>query len=309
MRLLILGAGGFIGRTAVREAAAAGWEVTGLVRTGEAARRVAEAGGTPHRFTVTDPGTWAETARDARAVIDLIQPRLPARMTRRAARQVGAARRETTSGVLRTLGSLPADRCPLLVSVSGVDDLDPGEERTVSHTSPLRTAPYGFARIGLPVRRLIEQSGLPAVHVYLGNMVYGPGKGFGDVIVPGLARRRIPVLGSGNNRLPIVHVEDAARALVHVAGLDGVAGRSFVATDGTATTLGELFGETARLLGAPAPRRLPRWLTAAAVGGVAAETLTLDTAADVSALAETGFVLRHPSIREGLPATLEEVNR
>ncbi|GIH91223.1 NAD-dependent epimerase/dehydratase family protein [Planobispora siamensis] len=309
MRLLILGAGGFIGRTAVREAVSAGWEVTGLVRGAEAARRVTEAGGTPHLSTADDPGTWAETARGATAVVDLVQPRLPGRMTLRAARRVSSARQGTTSGVLRALGSLPAHERPLLVSVSGVDDLDPGAGRTVSHASPLRTVPAGFAHIGLPVRRLIEQSGLPAVHVCLGNMVYGPGKGFGDVIVPGLARRRVPVPGSGNNRLPLIHVEDAARALIHVAGLDGVAGRSFVAADGTATTLRELLEETARLLGAPAPRTLPRWAAAQLVGRIALETLTLDAAADVSALTATGFTLRHPSIREGLPATLKEITR
>ncbi|MEV8634485.1 NAD-dependent epimerase/dehydratase family protein [Streptosporangium sp. NPDC051023] len=307
MKLLVLGAGGFIGRTAIREAAAAGWQAVGLVRSEEAALRVEEAGGTPHRFSVGDPSTWAEVAQGARAVIDLIQPSLPRRLTRRTVGRVSAVRQETTAGVLRTLRSLPPGERPLLVSVSGMDGLDPGPGRTVSHTSPLRTVPVGFAHIGLPVRRMIEESGMPAVHVYLGNMVYGPGKGFGDLIVPGLARRRMPVPGTGKNRLPIIHVEDAARALTHVAGLPEVAGRSFVATDGATTTLGELFDETARLLGVPAPLRLPRWLAGPFAGGIAVQALTLDTAADPSALVETGFEPRYPSYREGVAATLASV--
>ncbi|GAA3135009.1 NAD-dependent epimerase/dehydratase family protein [Streptosporangium carneum] len=307
MRLLVLGAGGFIGRTTIREATAAGWQAVGLVRNDEAALRVLEAGGTPHRFSTGDPATWAEAARGADAVVDLIQPSLPGRMTLRAVRRISAARQETTAGVLRALCSLPAGERPLLVSVSGMDDLDPGPGRTVSHTSALRTVPVGFAHIGLPVRRMIEESGTPAVHVYLGNMVYGPGKGFGDLIVPGLARRRMPVPGTGRNRLPIIHVEDAARALAHVAGLSGAAGRTFVATDGTTTTLGELFDETARLLGASAPLRLPRWLAGPFAGEIAAQTLTLDTAADPSALMATGFEPRYPSFREGVPATLAAV--
>ncbi len=304
MKLLVLGAGGFIGRTAVGEAARAGWEVIGLVRNDEAARRVEEAGGTPHHFSAGDPATWAEVARGAKAVIDLIQPSLPGRVSRRVIDRISAARQETTAGVLRTLRSLPAGERPILVSVSGMDDLDPGPGRMVSHASVPRAVPVGFAHIGLPVRRMIEKSGTPAVYVHLGNMVYGPGKGFGDLVVPGLARRRMPVPGPGTNRLPIIHVEDAARALVHVAGLPGVAGRTFVATDGTATTLGELFDETARLLGVPAPRRLPRWLAVPFAGGIAVQTLTLDTAVDPSALMGTGFELRHPSFREGVAATL-----
>ncbi|MEU1881222.1 NAD-dependent epimerase/dehydratase family protein [Streptosporangium sp. NPDC020072] len=309
MKLLVLGAGGFIGRTAVREAVVAGWDVVGLVRNDEAAQRVRRAGGTPRHFSVGDPATWAETAKGAHAVLDLIQPSLPGRLTRRAIDRIAAVRRETTEGVLRTLLSLPAEERPLLVSVSGMDDLAPGPGRTVSHLSPPRSVPVGFAHVGLPVRRMVEASGTPAVHVCLGNMVYGPGKGFGDMIVPGLARGRMPVPGTGRNRLPIIHVEDAARALVHVAGLPGVAGRSFVATDGTVTTLGELFDETAGMLGAARPRRLPRWLTAAFAGGVAVRTLTLDVVADVSALTETGFEPRYPSYREGVAATLAELSR
>ncbi|MER7130551.1 NAD-dependent epimerase/dehydratase family protein [Streptosporangium saharense] len=309
MKLLVLGAGGFIGHTAVREAVLAGWEVVGLVRSDEAAQRVRRAGGTPRLFSVGDPATWAEAARGAHAVLDLIQPSLPGRLTGRAIGRVAAARRETTRGVLRTLLSLPEEERPLLVSVSGMDDLAPGPGRTVSHLSEPRETPVGFAHVGLPVRRLVEASGTPAVHVYLGNMVYGPGKGFGDLIVPGLANGGMPVPGTGRNRLPIIHVEDAARALAHVAGLPEVAGRSFVATDGTVTTLGELFDETAALLGAGRPRRLPRWLTVPFAGGIAVQTLTLDVVADVSALTETGFAPRYPSYREGVAATLAELSR
>src|SRR4029077_521404 len=110
----------------------------------------------------------------------------------------------------------------------------------------LRDRPYGLSAISVPGRRMIEESGLDATFVYFGAMVYGAGKVFADVYVAGLRKRRAPILGKGDNNLPLTHVADAAGALVHIAGLprETTAGRSFVAADGADTTQRELLEDT-----------------------------------------------------------------
>jgi nucleoside-diphosphate-sugar epimerase len=114
------------------------------------------------------------------------------------------------------------------------------------------------------------------------------------------------VLGSGSNHLPLTHVTDAARALVHLAGLPRaeVVGRTFVATDGSDTTQRELLEHTAELMGARRPGSVPAAVAALIAGRPAAETMTLDVRADPSALLATGFQFRYPSHREGVPEAL-----
>jgi HAD superfamily hydrolase (TIGR01509 family) len=59
------------------------------------------------------------------------------------------------------------------------------------------------------------------------------------------------VVGTGANRLPLTHVTDAARALVHVAGLHrhDIVGRINLAIDGADTTQRELLGLTSGAMG------------------------------------------------------------
>ncbi len=118
---------------------------------------------------------------------------------------------EATRGVLQ---ALPPGA--LLFSVSGTDDFAEG---TVSHRSAFFAGdPQGFARIGLRVRAELLASQRPFASIHLGT-VYGPGKLFASKLFPGLAKGRLPVIGNGRNRLPLVHVEDVARALVHLTTL------------------------------------------------------------------------------------------
>src|SRR5215831_6418633 len=120
-----------------------------------------------------------------------------------------------------------------VLSVSGIDDLTPDEHGNIDEDPAVRTQLSGFAYIGVPVRRLVESSGVACVHVYLGTCTERA-KTFASKIFLPLAEGRLRLPGKGTNRMAVVHVEDAARALIHIAGLekDRAAGRSFVVTDG-----------------------------------------------------------------------------
>lgn len=307
--LFILGGTGFIGREAVTEAVGRGFEVRALARSDATRAGLEQSGARPVVGEAEDPGGWGHALEGTDAVIDLLQPKLPPRLTARAIDAISVRRRTFTAGLIERIEALPEGKRPLLFCVSGAEDLEPDPVGRIDHASPLRSEPLGFSRIGGPLRRLVERSGIDATFVYLGAMVYGPGKVFADVIVQGLRKRRARVIGDGSNRLPLVYVTDAARALVHLAGQprEQIAGRAFLASDGSATTQRELLDHTAELLGRKRPGSVPAWVAGLVAGRAGVETITVDARDDNSALRATGFDFRFPSHREGVPEALRRL--
>lgn len=306
--VFLIGGTGFIGKAVVSDAVERGFTVRALARSESAASSLRAAGADPVVGDAHEP-TWIDHARGADVLIDLVQPPLPKRMGRRGMRAVAKQRCAVTAAELAALGRLSADERPVYFAISGADDLEPNSHEVIDHSSRLRPGTAGFGIIGVPVRRLVEDSGLEAAFVHFGVMVYGAGKGFADVYVQGLRKSRAAVIGSGDNRLPLTHVSDAARALVHLAGLprEQLVGRAFLAADGSDITQGEFLDLTAELMGAKPPRRVPVAIAGLVGGPVAAEAMTFGAHADNSALLETGFRFRYPSPREGLPPVLEQL--
>ncbi len=304
--MFVLGGTDFIGHEVVVQARQAEWQVKALVRSEEGANTLRQVGAHPIMGDIYRPGMWIAEARGSTALIDLTQPRLPKRLSRSAIISLSAERQAMMRATLGALRSLPAEERPIFFSVSGADDLEPDAQGTISDRSFLRSHPRGFAHIGIPVRRLVEASGIEATYVYFGNLVYGPGKVFADLYVTGLKNRSARILGKGMNRVPLVHVTDAARALVHLAGLPRteLVGRTFIAMGGADTTQRELLDDTAVLMGVKRPGAVPAWLASLIAGSIAVETITLDAHADPSALLATGFHFRYPSPRQGIPVTL-----
>jgi 2-alkyl-3-oxoalkanoate reductase len=307
--LFILGGTGFIGREVVTQAVDRGFHVDALARSDDAQARLRARGANPIAGDAENPLSWREHLSGAGVLVDLLQPTFPKRLTRTAVAAMSERRQRFTAGLLEAIAVLPEAERPLLFSVSGAEDLQPDEQGNIDAGSPLRSEPVAFSTIGVPVRRLIERSGVDATYVYFGALVYGPGKAFADVIVDGLRKRRARVVGSGSNRLPLVHVADAAGALVHLAGLPrpDIAGKVFLATDGSDTTQRDLLNLTADLMRRKHPGSAPRWLAALIAGRVGVESITLDARDDPSALRDTGFEFRFPSHREGVPASLEQL--
>lgn len=307
--LFVLGGSGFIGRAVVEEAVGAGHSVRALARSPRSAAALEAMGAQPVAGEAEDPATWSAQLRGTDVLVDLVQPALPKRLGARAIGRIVAQREAVARGLAGALAAIPEAERPVWFSISGADDLEPDGDAMISHASPTRATPTGFARIGLPIRRVIEHSGTDVTYVHLGVMVYGPGKGFAEHFVRALRRGRAGVVGGGANRLPIVHVTDAARALVHLAGLrrEQLAGRTYLAADGSDATQRQLFDQTAALMGCRPPRSAPVALVSLIAGRAAAEAMTFDAHVDNSALLATGFEYRYPSMKEGVRQTLADL--
>lgn len=304
--VLILGAGGFLGSAVVAAATNAGLTPVGLVRNDAAARQIEGRGGIALRGDAADPESWILTAANAVAVIDLIQPRIPRRLGEAALSRIVVERAATTRALVSALLAIPAERRPLYLNVSGVAELLPDARGLISHESTLTSRPAGFARIGLAARAAVEKSGIEAAFIHLGT-VYGPGKSFSERVLPALERGRYPIFGRGENRLALVHVDDAARALVHIAMASPAATRlgSWVVVDESRLTLGEFLTQTASAVGGPKPKRLPRWVGRVLLGSGLIAELSKDVPSDSSRLTSSGFAFAFPRFATGLVNTLE----
>lgn len=254
------------------------------------------------------PHQWIDAAAGCDVLVDLIQPRLPSRIGQKEIALVAEERVEVTRRLLEALKTIPPSRRPRLFSVSGLDDLGPDENNVVTEQSNPPLELRGFAHIGVPLRKAIEDSGLDSTFLYLG-VVYGPGKAFAQGIIPKVAAGRFRYPGGGANRVPLVHVDDVARAVVHIAGLPPhtVTHRSIVIADGHSATMNQFLGFAALLLGAPPTSTLPLWIARKLVGSVMCEALTRNIAARPDALRSSGFQFKYSSYAEGLPATLEKL--
>ncbi len=306
-QLFVLGATGFIGSALVKEALAEGWRVTALARSPHAIKQLRQAGVTVIEGDAMQAQAWITHARDADAVVDLVQPELPQRLTNSKMREVVQFRLKITEALLLALVTLPATSQPLLLSVSGTDDLQPDHNGNINESSPLRTHADGFGQIGIPVWSLIENSYKRAVHIHLGH-VYGIGK-FTDRVLPALKKGKFPIIGHGNNRLPFVHVEDVARALLHIAALgrDPAQGNRFVVAEREQATSAQLIETIASAAGAPKPKRVPRWLATLIAGKPMVSEMTCDLVVDSGALSRTGFSFRH-AVMTSLPAILAQLD-
>jgi len=306
--LFVLGATGYVGSELVRVALQRGHIVRALVSEPEPAARLGQLGVLVTRGDMSELPHYFEHMRQADAVIDLARSRPPARVTEAAAARLYAERQRATASLLEALSALPESSRPLLFAASNLESLAPDELGMLSHRSPFSDNPSGFGRIGAPICRQLDASGIEHVLVFFG-LVYGPGNAFATRIVPGLAKGRMPIVGDGSNRLPLTSQRDAARAVVHLVEQprETVRGRRYLVTDGQPSTQTELFAFIAARLGARRPPHIPLWLGRLAFGSVMVETLTLDARVDNSALLETGFWLEQPSLREGVPVMLTQL--
>ena len=109
----------------------------------------------------------------------------------------------------------------------------------------------------LLVEQMFQQSGLPWVILRIGQVYGSAGSSFDWVVVDGIRRGKLPLPGSGRNRVGLVHVADVAQAtrlVIEQGHRDLILN---VSSADTQVTQGEVFDLVADSLGAPRPRRIP----------------------------------------------------
>jgi nucleoside-diphosphate-sugar epimerase len=100
-----------------------------------------------------------------------------------------------------------------------------------------------------------------ALSVVRPSKVYGPGsKPWVHEVAKVLLEHKPALVDGGNYNPGLVYVENLVDILLLAGSLPEAEGRAYNGYDGTTTTLRQYFADLARIIGAPPPRSMPRWV-------------------------------------------------
>jgi nucleoside-diphosphate-sugar epimerase len=301
----VTGAAGFLGSALVKVLVARRHRVFGLTESVEAAQRVRRAGGVPVMGDLLEPGPWQDEA--AADWVFHLPPHTMCgpRMTRRRAASITRARVLMDAHLLDAVAAGATRRI-----VYGADTSCYGATGPRPITEDAPPQPSAWGRCLTPALDRLEGytvAGLPIVAAFPG-WVYGDGAWFGErVIQPVMAGRRVLLFGKTGPWLSPIHVEDCARALVHLAEHGEPSGRYFLVNHDP-IRMHEFAGSFARLANRPLRVfRVPAVATGLVVGPVLADYLQADAVFSNIRLRGIGFRFLYPTINQGLQQVLGAV--
>jgi UDP-glucose 4-epimerase len=256
VRVVVTGAGGFIGRQLSARLAAEGHEVVGVGRTMQ--------GGAAGRFMqgdVSRPGSWTDALKGAEAVYHLAGKAHALSEMRQDNDEYFRINTEGTRLVLEAARLHGVRRFVLFSSVKAMsrDDAQPRLDEAPSHpldegSALVPDTPYGQSK--LAAEDLVIGGGYVSEPVALRLcMVYGGGgKGNLDRMLRAVARRRFPPLPDVPNRRSMVHVQDVVSSAILAATHPTAVGEVLIVSDGQAYSTRDIVTAMHIALGRPAPR-------------------------------------------------------
>jgi nucleoside-diphosphate-sugar epimerase len=307
MRIFLAGATGVIGRPLLRRLLADGHEVTGTTRSEQRAAALREQGAHAVVLDAFDRDAVHAAVRAAQPEVVIHQlTDLPQKLNPRkyadAIAGTNRLRRETVPTFLDAARAAGARRI-VVQSIAFV--LRPEGPWVQDETAPFAELPPpmgdGPAAVRAMESALLGAEGIEGIALRYG-FYYGPGTAFG----PGgysageIARRRFPIVGTGEGRFSFVHIDDAVEATV--LALDHGAPGIYNVVDDEPAPARDWIPAMAAAMGAKPPRRVPLWLARLAAGPLALQMVAQRGSSNAKARRELGFVPRYPSYREGFPA-------
>ena len=309
MRIYIAGATGALGRHLVPLLVARGHEVVGTTRTPAKADALRALGARPAVVDALDADAVGRSVAEAEPEVLVHQlTALSGEIDmRHIDRGFAATNRLRTEGLdhLLAAGRAAGARRAVVQSFTGWPFARTGGP-VKTEDDPLDPHPPAALRRTLEAIRHLEATttaidwGEGLVLRYGG--FYGPGTGISvgeeGNMAEAVRARRFPVVGAGDGVWSLVHIEDAAAATADAVER-GAAGIYQVVDDEPAPVR-EWLPALASAIGAPPPRRVPRWLGRALAGQAATVMMTESRgASNAKAKRELGWRLAFPSWRQG----------
>ena len=301
-RILLTGATGVIGRRVLPLLVSAGHPVSAVSRTPAQQDLLRAVGASPVSMDLFDPAAVRKVVEGHEVIVNLathIPSSLFRTLLRRSWRENDRIRRD---GSAILAGAAAAAGVKRFIQESFAPIHEDGGEDWIDERWPVRPAPYNRTALDAEasVERYAQGGGTGVVLRFAG--FYGPDPMLRQML-NGVRKGWAPLPGAPGAYWSSVSHEDAATAVVAALG---VPGGIYEVCDDRPVTRRE-FGEVcARALGVPAPRPIPRWLTA--LGGsmieLASRSLRLSNA---KLRAATGWAPRWRSVREGLPEAVRQL--
>jgi len=309
MRIFVAGATGAVGRQLVPRLVAAGHRVVGMTRSEEKQAALWEMGAEPAVADALNPEQVAEAV--AAAAPDVIVHELTAISTldvRHFDRSFAATNRLRTEGTdyLLSAGRAAGVQRFVAQSFAGWPQGRTGAS-VKSEEEPLDSAQPREMRESWEAIRHLEAVVTGAEWTEGIVLRYGGLYGPGTSLTPGseqfemVRKRKFPVVGNGGGIWSFVHVADAAEATVAAIerGRRGV----YNVVDNEPAPVSEWLPGLAAAIGAPKPRRVPRWVGRLAVGEAGVAMMTeIRGVSNAKAKRELGWEPHHGSWRQGFAA-------
>jgi nucleoside-diphosphate-sugar epimerase len=249
---LVTGATGLVGSRLLEELLRRHEPVRALVRDSGRARAFQEQGAEVISGDVRDPATF-EGALDDVGVVHHCAA-VVGHFTRRQIYDTNYNGVKNLLNACRRRSKAPRVIFVSSVNVLGTRNLDPAMEDL-----PYRYSGDPAADVKIDAERLVleyARQGVEATIVRPG-FIYGPGDTRNlPAVVAAIAHGKFRFIGSRDNLVPIVHVDDVVQALVLAANTPVASGSIYNITDGSRTSIGALADYLAQQLGCPPPDKV-----------------------------------------------------
>jgi nucleoside-diphosphate-sugar epimerase len=293
MRILVVGAAGFLGDSVVRACARAGHEVRGLVRSSDQLARVASAGGQPVLGDIREAESLSEPIAGCDVAIHL------------ATRSRGSIEEMHSARVLGCQALLSAaERAGVRRVVIGSGYWlyrdAPGVLTEASPINPIGMPGINFATEEV-ARRAARDESIESVVVRPG-MVYGNGSWFREM-VDDLRGGTYQYIDEGSNYWSPISLEDTGEAFRAVCER-WTPGETYLAVDDEPVAIRELATFVAARLASPLPRSLRREEAQREWGAEVAELTVASRRASNAKLKGLGWAPRYASYTVGMPGVI-----
>ena len=310
MKVLVAGATGALGKHLVPRLVASGHEVAGMTRSEAKQDAMRALGATPVVADALDADQVAAVVAQVRpeVIVHELTALSASLDLRHFDRDFALTNRLRTEGTdhLMAAGRAVGTRRFVAQSFAGWNYERSGGP-VKSEDDPLDPAPAKAMRSTLEAIRYLERTvteaqGMEGIVLRYGGF-YGPGTslGPGGEHVEVVRKRQFPLVDGGTGVWSFIHIEDAADATVAAVehGRPGI----YNVVDDQPAPVSEWLPALTDALGAPAPRRVPRWLARVLAGQAGAVMMTeVRGASNEKAKRELGWRPAHPSWRQGFAA-------
>jgi uncharacterized protein len=300
MRLVVAGASGFIGSALSSRLLEKGHTLTLLTRA--APREGSTATKRWVHWTPNASGEWEAVVNAAEGVINLAgEPIAAKRWTAEQKRKIRASRIETTAGIVKAIAK--AEPKPgFLINASAIGYYGPRGDEVISEEVPPGTDFLAqVCRDWEREAKNAERRGLRVVCVRTG-IVLGRGGGALAKMVPPFKFFMGGPLGSGNQWMSWIHLEDEVGLLLHLIEHAEASG-PFNATAPNPVRMKEFCQNLGRVMGRPSWAPVPAFALRILLGEMAEMLLTGQRAVPAAAQ-RLGYDFRYPNLYDALKACM-----